>query len=341
MSAACRLRALSGIPADRTCIGLLLVAALIVSCSALPLRSDRPRGIYHRVKSGETLSVIARAYHVNLQDLAETNNISNPDQIAADSVLFIPDVNQIVDDVLTAAKSQEVRPPPPQPPPSPQPPKQAPVAEAPVAKSPAVPAAAAPPIPSPKREPVTEAAKPPVRPPAAAVDKPRASAPGEAEKEMAARRISPKPQAETGDVRPAKPKEPDQKQEGLQFDKDRFSWPLRGKILTRFGIQPNGMYSNGIRIAAGEGAMVQAAAGGLVIFSATLKDYGETIIIQHDDQYATVYTHLGTRAVRSDIRVKRGERIAFLGPTGGREEPYLHFEIRHQTKPRNPLFFLP
>ncbi len=86
---------------------------------------------------------------------------------------------------------------------------------------------------------------------------------------------------------------------------------------------------------------MQAAAGGTVIFSAPLKDYGETIIIKHEDKYATVYTHLGTRTVRGDARVKKGDRIAFLGKTEESEEPYLYFEIRHKNKARNPLFFLP
>jgi lipoprotein NlpD len=101
------------------------------------------------------------------------------------------------------------------------------------------------------------------------------------------------------------------------------------------------MYYNGIRIAAGEGTAVQAAANGHVIFSGPLKDYGETIIIQHEDQYATVYTRLGIRAVRGETRVKKGDRIAFLGKGEDQVEPYLHFEIRYKNKARNPLFFLP
>jgi murein DD-endopeptidase MepM/ murein hydrolase activator NlpD len=101
------------------------------------------------------------------------------------------------------------------------------------------------------------------------------------------------------------------------------------------------MYRNGIRISAGEGTAVQAAADGQVIFSAHLKDYGETIIIQHEGQYATVYTHLGIRTVRVESRIRKGDRIAFLGKADPQEEPYLHFEIRHKNKARNPLFFLP
>ena len=113
-----------------------------------------------------------------------------------------------------------------------------------------------------------------------------------------------------------KKKENGEKAEEIQFDKNRFIWPVKGKVISRFGIQPNRMYFNGIRIAAGEETAVQAAADGMVIFSAPLKDYGETIIIKHEDQYATVYSHLGTRTVRGDTRVKKGDRIAFLGKAG-------------------------
>ena len=57
-------------------------------------------------------------------------------------------------------------------------------------------------------------------------------------------------------------KENDEKAEQIQFDKERFIWPVKGKVISRFGIQPNKMNYNGIRIAAAEGTAVQAAAGG-------------------------------------------------------------------------------
>jgi murein DD-endopeptidase MepM/ murein hydrolase activator NlpD len=140
---------------------------------------------------------------------------------------------------------------------------------------------------------------------------------------------------------PARPKESGEKPEQIQFDKKRFIWPVKGTVVSPFGIQSNRMYFNGIRIAAGEGTPVQAAADGVVIFSAPLKDYGETIIIQHEDHYATVYAHLGIRTVQGEVRVKKGGRIAFIGKAAAKEEASLHFEIRQNNKARNPLFFLP
>jgi lipoprotein NlpD len=154
-------------------------------------------------------------------------------------------------------------------------------------------------------------------------------------------RTSAKPEKEEIADQPVTPREGDEKADQIQFDKKRFIWPVQGKVVSHFGIQPSRMYYNGIRIAAAEGTAVQAAADGHVIFSALLKDYGETIIIQHDGQYATVYTHLGIRTVRVENRIRKGDRIAFLGKADHQEEPYLHFEIRHKNKARNPLFFLP
>ena len=100
-------RAWSCVITARKFVSFLLIGAILLSCSGYPVRSDRSRGVYHRVKKGETLSAIARAYHVKLQDLAEINNISKPDQIETDSVIFIPDASQVLDDVLTAARSKD------------------------------------------------------------------------------------------------------------------------------------------------------------------------------------------------------------------------------------------
>jgi lipoprotein NlpD len=102
------------------------------------------------------------------------------------------------------------------------------------------------------------------------------------------------------------------------------------------------MYYNGITIAAEEDMPVFAAAKGTVIFSGPLKDYGETIIIKHEDHYATVYTRLGQRKVKLDDRVKQAEMIGYVGK--GEEKGGGHrfnFEIRYHNKARNPMFFLP
>ncbi len=120
----------------------------------------------------------------------------------------------------------------------------------------------------------------------------------------------------------------------------KLLWPVKGKVLTRFGPQPNGMYSNGIRIAAREGTAVLSAEEGTVIFSAPLKDYGETVILRHDDAYATVYTNLGNRQVNADDRVRAGSRIGSVGRDHRTGSGALHFEVRVKNKACNPLLFL-
>lgn len=304
--------------------GWILAVLLILSCSGYPVRSDHPRGVYHLVKKGETLYSIARAYRVDLQELAEINNVGDPDRIETGSVIFVPEANQILDDVMTAA-------------------------------GPVLPAV----TPAGKQEPGTV---PEVVLKAETLGKKEEPKPSDRRREPSP--IDPttkdrieRPRAEKGEPvppraidKPEKKKVPDplpkprqtgKEEEQLRFEKKRFIWPVRGKVLSHFGIQPNRMYYNGIRIEAVAGTAVQAAADGMVIFSAPLKDYGETIIIQHEEQYATVYTNLGLRIVQGESRVKKGDRIAFVGQPNAQGEPYLHFEIRHRNKARNPLFFLP
>jgi lipoprotein NlpD len=124
------------------------------------------------------------------------------------------------------------------------------------------------------------------------------------------------------------------------IQKEKFIWPLRGKVISHYGPQANGMYYNGIRIETPKEASINAAAGGHVIFSALLKDYGETVIIKHENNYATVYTHLSKRLVRVDQLVKRGEKIALIMPnsTG---IGFIDFEIRINNKAKDPLLFMP
>lgn len=101
------------------------------------------------------------------------------------------------------------------------------------------------------------------------------------------------------------------------------------------------MYYNHIRIISRGNAPVSTAASGTVIFSAPLKEFGETVIVKHDQRFATVYTHLGTRTVKVDQRLRQGEPIGSVGKGEVKNEGYVHFEIRDHNKSKNPLLFLP
>ncbi len=97
----------------------------------------------------------------------------------------------------------------------------------------------------------------------------------------------------------------------------------------------------GVAIAGKPGDPVVAARDGRVIFSGTgPKGYGNLVIVKHDDDLLSVYAHNRQILVKDQAQVKRGQRIADLGESDS-ERPKLHFEIRKQGKPVDPLQFLP
>src|SRR4030043_195771 len=137
-----------------------------------------------------------------------------------------------------------------------------------------------------------------------------------------------------------KPAEKSPKEE-IQSGGKIFIWPVNGTVKTRFGRQPNKTYHNWIKVVLAAGISVKAAAAGTVIFSSNLKDYGQTIIIRHEDQFTTVYTHLKERFVKADQAVKQGQAIALVGEKDESGAAYINFEIRINGKASNPLLFLP
>ena len=349
-------------------IVILLVGFLFPACSGYPLKSMKTyqvRGIYHRVKSGETLYLIARAYNVSVQELAEANNIQDPSRIEADSVVFVPDARQVIDDIIASMDTRRpttdavlpkagqtgVK----QPQEGDRAPVKPPVREATIQSraemlsgSPTIrikPGKVLDRFHDASREEGKGAASgteedPPAQPAG------HASIPVQKSERVNEQAAVPQAiaagEAPVGRERSVESPPSKVEAETLQFDRKRFVWPVQGKVVSRFGIQPNGMYYNGVTIAGGEDMPVVAAAWGTVIFSGPLKDYGETIIIKHEDRYATVYTRLGQRKVKLDDRVKQAERIGYLGK--GEEKgggPRFNFEIRYHNKARNPLFFLP
>ena len=122
----------------------------------------------------------------------------------------------------------------------------------------------------------------------------------------------------------------------------RFSWPLRGRVIRRFGTR-GGKKADGILIAARERARVRAAASGRVIYS----DFGPgnlgrlIILRHHGGEYHSIYANVAENLVRKGQSVSRGAPIALTGRTPRFKTARLHFEIRHRTRPRNPLSYLP
>ena len=121
----------------------------------------------------------------------------------------------------------------------------------------------------------------------------------------------------------------------------QFSWPVvAGTLSSPFGVR-GGVMHEGIDIAAPAGTPIHAADEGSVIFAGRLHGYGNVVIVQHDGGYVTVYGHNQRNLVREGLRVSRGEEIAELGATGRASGPHLHFEVRYNNRPQNPMGYLP
>ena len=121
----------------------------------------------------------------------------------------------------------------------------------------------------------------------------------------------------------------------------KFSWPVRGKILSNYGAKSNGLFNDGINIGASRGSAVKAAENGVVAYAGNeVKGMGNLIIVQHSGGWMTVYAHMDSMAVRRGARVNVGQKIGTVGETGKVDSPQLHFEIRKGTKAYNPSAYL-
>jgi lipoprotein NlpD len=118
-----------------------------------------------------------------------------------------------------------------------------------------------------------------------------------------------------------------------------WSWPAGGRVIARFG---DGS-SKGVDVAGRLGEPVLAAAGGRVVYAGeAMRGYGKLVIVKHDNTFLSAYAHNSKILVQERDTVKRGQRIAELGDSDTEAgKPRLHFEIRRQGKPVDPLKYLP
>ena len=79
----------------------------------------------------------------------------------------------------------------------------------------------------------------------------------------------------------------------------------------------------------------------LDLYNDELRGYGNLLILDHGEGYATVYAHNRVNLVRTGAAVKQGDVIAEAGESGESSEPNLHFEVRQDNVARNPVFYLP
>ena len=121
----------------------------------------------------------------------------------------------------------------------------------------------------------------------------------------------------------------------------RFAWPVRGRVISRFGVKANGLHNDGINISVKLGTPVRAAENGVVVYAGNeLRGFGNLLILRHEGGWVTAYGHNQTLDVKIGDVVRRGQRVARSGSTGNISRPQLHFEIRKNRRAVNPARYL-
>lgn len=125
----------------------------------------------------------------------------------------------------------------------------------------------------------------------------------------------------------------------LATENIRWHWPSSGKLLSRFNLQTG--LNKGIDIEGKLGQPVTAAATGTVVYAGSgLLGYGNLLIVKHNEQYLSAYAHNSRLLVKENDRVTIGQAIAEMGNSAA-DRVKLHFEIRKEGKPVDPLGYLP
>ncbi|MCG5512936.1 peptidoglycan DD-metalloendopeptidase family protein [Ectothiorhodospira shaposhnikovii] len=301
---------------------ILLLLLLVSGCAAIKPEEPAFRSGTYTVRQHETLYSIAWRYGLEWQELARWNGIREPYTIYPGQRLRMnpppgqsrtasasaPTPATTPAPRTTAATPRETRT---EPPPRAATPTPTASASAPPATRPAPTASAPPPTsssPAPTPRPSSPASSTPPRP--APVAQPV--------REPTTPTATPA-QAATGPL--------------------VWQWPTEGQVIRRFDAQGTG--KKGIAIAGQRGQPVRAAAPGRVVYSGSgLVGYGKLIIIKHNDSYLSAYGHNEKILVNEGAMVSAGQQIALLGDTGT-DRPMLHFEIREDGKPVDPLRYMP
>src|SRR5438034_1175092 len=125
----------------------------------------------------------------------------------------------------------------------------------------------------------------------------------------------------------------------------RLPWPTDGRIVAPFGAQVHPRFGtrtfrNGVDIEAAEGTDIAAVYAGHVIYTRWFKGYGNLIIVDHGNEYYTLYAHIAEIEAKEGEDVRQGQRIGTVGDTASLAGPRLYFEVRYQGKPQDPAEWL-
>ncbi|MFZ3066168.1 MAG: LysM peptidoglycan-binding domain-containing M23 family metallopeptidase [Nitrospirota bacterium] len=226
---------------------VLLVTVNIVfsaiSCSTVPAKQADSKGVYHKIKRGQTLWRIAKTYGVDLELLAKVNNLEDATEIETGGLIFILNAEKILEVEIYKPADSHVK------------------------------------------------------------------------------KVSIPTSVNRGEI--------------------EIIWPVSGRITSHYGSR-NGKKHDGVDISVPKGTPIKAVSGGIVTFSGrNFNDYGKMIVIKHNSEFSTVYAHNLENIVEEGDDVKKGQVIGRVGNSGNASGYHLHFEVRREDKPINPLFFLP
>lgn len=122
----------------------------------------------------------------------------------------------------------------------------------------------------------------------------------------------------------------------------RFQWPVDGTIISSFGSKGGGKVNDGLNIGIPKGTPIRASADGVIAYSGDeIGVFGGLILINHGSGWVTAYGHADKLNVTRGQKVRAGEVIGLAGESGYVQEPQLHFEIRKDRKPVDPVNHLP
>lgn len=256
----------------------------------------------YKVKMGDSLPVVSRIFSVSQTDIIAMNDISAPYRLRIGQDLRLPRAQRVA---LAAVRSMPLLQPPgkiiyrPYPKNDPTLVQSAPVSNAPEAVVV-------------ERLPDVSVAPPPIvvtsndyRPPAAA----------RSAQQQAVFRGAPNIPARAG----------------------HFMQPVSGQVISRYGAKADGLYNEGINIAAPRGTPVRVAENGVVVYSGNgVEGYGNLILVKHTDGFITTYAHLEKLLTREGAKVTRGQTIGTVGSSGNVNRAQLHFEVRKGRNSVNP-----
>ncbi len=119
-----------------------------------------------------------------------------------------------------------------------------------------------------------------------------------------------------------------------------WTWPTSGTVTSGFGYRWGRLHA-GIDIGAATGTPIHAARGGVVSYAGVMGGYGNIIVVDHGGGMTTRYAHQSQLGASVGQTVQAGDRIGYVGSTGNSTGPHLHFEVRINDNPQNPLGYLP